>query len=228
MFGDSTENAIILAADALGIDKSKLDLHHKRLNEIPFDSNRKRMSTVYKDGNDYIQVTKGAFDFLLPCCTHIYKNGKSVLISQNDQLQLKNLNQKLTNKALRVIAIATKNLSNPKQISESSLTFLGLIGMIDPPRPEVFNAIQTCNEAGILPIMITGDHIATATTIGKELGIIKNEKEATTGNSLDNLSDDELKDTVLDYHIYSPRFSKAQGSYCKSATKSWAYCSYDR
>ncbi len=203
VFGDSTENAIVLAADALGIDKSKLDLNHKRLNEIPFDSNRKRMSTAYKDGSDYIQVTKGAFDFLLPCCTHIYRNGKPVLISQNDQLQLKNLNQKLTNKALRVIAVATRTITNPKRIDENSLTFLGLIGMIDPPRPEVYDAIQTCSEAGIVPIMITGDHIATATAIGKELGIITNEKEATTGNSIDNLSDDELKEAVLDYHIYA-------------------------
>lgn len=203
VIGDSTENSIVLAADNLGINKAKLDLTHKRLSELPFDSNRKCMSVVYKEGKDYMQVTKGAFDFLIPNCTYIYKSGKAVPISQSDLKILKKLNLQLTSKALRVLAIATKSVTHQKNIKESGLTFLGLIGMIDPPRPEVFDAIYTCNQAGILPIMITGDHISTATAIGKELGIIKNETEAISGSRLDSLSDKELEEAVLDYHVYA-------------------------
>ncbi|MFA9462947.1 MAG: calcium-translocating P-type ATPase, PMCA-type [Velocimicrobium sp.] len=203
ILGDSTENAIVFAATTLGIDKSKLDLTHKRLNELSFDSNRKRMSTVFKDGSTYTQVTKGAFDFLLPCCTHIDKHGISTPLSQNDQLHLKKLNLNFTSNALRVIAVATKTVASPNDISENNLTFLGLIGMIDPPRPEVFHAISTCNEAGIIPIMITGDHIATATAIGKELGIIKNDSQAISGNYLDTLTEQELSEIILDYRVYA-------------------------
>lgn len=203
ILGESTENAIVYAADSIGIDKTKLDLSHKRLQEIPFDADRKKMSVLYKEGDHYIQVTKGAFDFLLPNCTHVYQNGKSVPLSERQQSSFKKYNLQLTSQALRVLAVAVKTVSSPNAIREDNLTLVGLIGMIDPPRKEVALAIHTCRQAGIRPIMITGDHIATASSIGKELGMISDDKEAITGNSLDALSDKEFEEAVQKYQVFA-------------------------
>ncbi len=201
--GDSTENALVAAGELIGIDKSKLDLTNKRLQEIPFDSNRKKMSIVTKAGNSYEQVTKGAFDFLLPCCTHVYIDGKVIPITPKHKETLKKWNLSLTSNALRVIGVAVKSLSGPSSIQETGLTFVGMVGMIDPPRPEVHKAVMTCKEAGIRPVMITGDHIATATAIGMQLGIIKTPSEAITGNELDSLSSEDLKKTIRKYGVFA-------------------------
>ncbi|MEG2440167.1 MAG: calcium-translocating P-type ATPase, PMCA-type [Acetivibrio sp.] len=203
VFGDPTENALVLAADHIGINKAKLDLSYKRLNELPFDSLRKRMSVVFKEKDSYLQVTKGAFDFLLPQCTHFYQNGESHPLTHQQRELFKSYNQQLTSQALRVIAVAEKTLSDPYNLKESSLTLLGLIGMIDPPRPEVYSAIKLCKQAGIRPIMITGDHITTAISIGKELGILTQEEEAISGSDLDLLTECEFQKAAVGYQVYA-------------------------
>lgn len=200
--GDSTENAIVKAADNISIDKVKLELTNKRIQEIPFDSNRKRMTTLHKTPEGNLQITKGAFDFLLPLCTHIYEEGKVLPLTQSHKKNLKKQNLELTDHALRVIAVAVKH-GNSSSPAENGLTFVGMIGMIDPPRPEVYDAVITCKEAGIRPVMITGDHIATASSIAGKLGILRKKEEAITGNELDAMSQEELKNTISQYRVFA-------------------------
>lgn len=200
--GDSTENAIVKAADNIGIDKTKLDLTNKRIQEIPFDSNRKLMTTLHKTPEGSLQITKGAFDFLLPLCTHIYQEGKLLPLTQSHKNNLKKQNLELTDNALRVIAVAVKHTQSQSP-SENGLTFVGMIGMIDPPRPEVHDAVTTCIQAGIRPIMITGDHIATASSIGTKLLILRKKEEAITGNELNSMSDEQLKEGISKYRVFA-------------------------
>lgn len=203
VIGDSTENAIVTAALNLGMDKAKLDLTDKRISELPFDSVRKRMSVVHNGKNGYEQITKGAFDFLLPLCNYLYQNGKVIPITQSHKEKLKKINASMAKDALRVIAVAVKDVSHPKNPEEKNLTFIGFLGMIDPPRSEVKDAVATCRQAGIRPIMITGDHIVTATAIGKQLGIITSADQAITGNELNGMTDQMLADKIGTYSVYA-------------------------
>lgn len=207
--GEPTEKALVLAAYHAGSNKLNLDKTYQRVNEIPFDSGRKLMTTVHKTSdNTYRSITKGAFDFMLNRCTQFYYNGQQYPLTGKDKMRLNQLNNEMTEQALRVIAVAYKNL--PKQVTtvessqlENDLTIIGLVGMIDPPREEVKEAVHLCRQAGIKPVMITGDHVLTAKAIAKELGILKDKEEAVTGNMLNQMSSEELAKNIRHYSVFA-------------------------
>ncbi len=194
--GDPTETAIVLASYKVGSSKRKLNELYPRLAEIPFDSDRKLMTTINMIDNRPVAIVKGAFDVMAERCVKI------------DYEKAENANAEMSNNALRVIAVGYKELAEiPSEITseslENGLTFLGLIGMIDPPRPEAKHAVEICKQAGIKPIMITGDHIATASAIAKELGILCEGDRAITGKELDKMSDEELDREVKNIAVYA-------------------------
>ncbi len=196
LIGDPTETAIVAAALKNGMAKSTLDEQNKRIGEIPFDSNRKLMTTIHMMDGKTIVIVKGGFDVLLPRC-----------ISPNYAIASK-INEEMAQEALRVLAVAYKNIDHvPDDMSsealENELTFLGLIGMIDPPREESKIAVETCKKAGIKTVMITGDHILTASAIASELGILKDKSEAISGEELAKMSDQQLKADVEKYAVYA-------------------------
>lgn len=194
--GDPTETSIIAAALKNHIDLDELHKEYKRVFELPFDSNRKLMSVIVENNNKLIVITKGACDELMKRCSY----GK---IDQAIQMT-----EKLSQKALRVIAIAYKIIEkipdNPTTDNlENNLTYMGLVGMIDPPREEAKIAVTTCLNAGIKPVMITGDHIVTASAIAKELGIMQNDDLAITGYELSKMSDEELYQKITQISVYA-------------------------
>lgn len=208
--GEPTEKALVLAAYNSGAYKPKLDSMYQRIYEIPFDSTRKLMTTVHKteDTSLYRGVTKGAYDFLIERCTHIYRNGRQEPLTTREKNKINALNLAMTSKALRVIAVAYKNIDKFIEKSdtgtlEKGLTFVGLIGMIDPPREEVKEAVKICRQAGIKPIMITGDHILTAKAIAKELGILTPQNEAISGDELSKMSIDRLNSTISRFSVFA-------------------------
>ena len=218
--GEPTEKAFILAAYHLGILKPKLEFSNPRIHEIPFDSTRKLMTTVHKDSNGSIRsITKGAYDILITMCTHIYQNGKETPITKQHLQLMNKLNQNMAERALRVIAVTYKDLQSSSINSlsasqgasrlesnnrlESGLTLVGLIGMIDPPRPEVAAAVLTCQLAGIKPVMITGDHISTACAIAKELGIMSPGDLAMTGAELSQMDTATLIEQIPRYRVFA-------------------------
>ena len=194
--GDPTETAIVFAAHKNNISKELLDKQYPRLAELPFDSDRKLMTTVHQMDGKYVVIVKGAFDMMASRC-----------IAGNLETA-KNMVDKMSADALRVLAIAYKEINAlPPQPSsenlESGLTFMGVVGMIDPPRPEVKDAVNICRKAGIKPIMITGDHVVTAAAIAKELGILQPKDEAITGAQLDSLSDAQLDEKIEHISVYA-------------------------
>ena len=210
--GDPTETALIQFAEIFNLSKRSLEIKNKRIGEVPFDSNRKLMTTINIDGDCTTQYTKGAVDELLQRCTHILINGETRKITLKDVETIKKTNQEMCLKALRVLAYATKqiddranNLSkiDAKEIKEEGLIFVGLTGMIDPPREEVFEALKKCKEAGMKAIMITGDHKDTATAIAKELGMIKSESEVVNGAYLDKFTDKQLVKEINNYSVFT-------------------------
>jgi Ca2+-transporting ATPase len=206
--GEPTEKALVLAAYQYGSNKLKLDKTFERIHELPFDSARKLMTTVHKSNNTPRSITKGAFDFLVNRCTSYYKDGKQFPMTSKERNRLNVLNNAMTEKALRVIAVAYKNLPDTNLQNhianlENDLTFIGLIGMIDPPREEVKGAVALCRQAGIKPVMITGDHILTAKAIAKELGILTATDEAITGDVLNKISNADLEANILKYSVFA-------------------------
>lgn len=206
--GEPTEKAIVLAAYRNKVNKSKLDLTYPRVYEIPFDSTRKLMTTVHSMGKQYRSITKGAFDVLILRCRFIEINGKIVTLNDMYRQKLIRQNSEMTGKALRVLGVAYKDLSQkPSSRNESSLEhdliFLGLIGMIDPPRKEVIGAVKTCKEAGIIPVMITGDHINTACAIAKQIGILEDGDKAISGAELSKLSNEEFCEHIEEYRVFA-------------------------
>ncbi|MDF2539303.1 MAG: hypothetical protein K0S76_2324 [Herbinix sp.] len=207
--GEPTEKALVLAAYHTGSVKSELDESYQRVHEIPFDSTRKLMTTVHKSTDQtYRSITKGAFDFLISRCTSVYTNGTEHVMTGSDKKRITALNNAMTAQALRVLAVAYKNIPRASALSEGAvlengLTFLGLIGMIDPPREEVKEAVSLCKQAGIKPVMITGDHILTAKAIAKELGILSGNNEAITGDELSRMSNDELSQSISRYSVFA-------------------------
>lgn len=196
IIGDATEQAIVKVLDDNDIRKSEYDLEKPRITEIPFNSNKKMMTTVQKNGENYVSITKGSFDHIIPLC----KDG--------DFKQAAAINRRFGKKGMRVITVAFKYYDELPDVLdeeelEKDLTLLGLIGIIDPPRPESKAAIERAKKAGIRTIMITGDHIVTASAIAKELGILKSESEALSGDELSLLSDEELKEEVVNYNVYA-------------------------
>ena len=194
--GDPTETAIVLAAHKNGYPKDKLNQRYPRLAELPFDSDRKLMTTVNKIDGKLTVIVKGAFDVMVSRC-----------ISGNLE-QAKTVNDRMSADALRVLAVSYKRIEtlpdNPtSEELEHGLTFLGLVGMIDPPRPEAKDAVAVCRRAGIRPVMITGDHVVTASAIARELGILRDEDDAITGAELDAMSDPELDARVENISVYA-------------------------
>lgn len=208
LVGEPTEMALVAYSMSLGMNKNELLKSAPRVGEAPFDSNRKMMSTIHKTADGILQFTKGAPDEILKHCTRIFKNGEVSPLTDADRNAVLKKNKEFADRALRVLACGYKQLScvpedqSPDNI-ENELVFCGLVGMIDPVRPEVKAAIEECRGAGIRPIMITGDHKDTAVAIALELGIIKDKSEAITGAELDDISDEDFKEKVTQYSVYA-------------------------
>ena len=194
--GDPTETSIVLAAHKNGMPKDEINKQYPRVAGIPFDSDRKLMTTVNVMDGKYVVIVKGAFDMLAARCV------------SGDLETAKRITEEMSENALRVLAIACKTVDavpeNPtSEELENGLTFLGLVGMIDPPRPECKVAVATCRRAGIKPVMITGDHVVTASAIARELGILMEGDMAITGAQLDAMTEEELDATVEKISVYA-------------------------
>lgn len=205
--GDPTENAIVIACAKVGRIKHNLDNENKKIYEIPFDSIRKRMTTVHKLKNGgYRIIVKGATDYLLPLCNYVSQGERYINLTAEIKNRIIRYTEEKSQKALRVIAVCYKDITNiPSNYNniESNLTFCGLICMIDPPRPQVKSAVSECKKAGIKPVMITGDYISTAKAIAKDLNIMGGNDKAITGNALDNISDEQLSKDIYNYSVFA-------------------------
>ncbi|MBE5734886.1 MAG: calcium-translocating P-type ATPase, PMCA-type [Clostridiales bacterium] len=204
LVGDPTETALVAYAKLIGTNIKILNKEAPRLYEIPFDSKRKLMTTLNSTRGKNISYTKGAVDVILNRCTHIMHENEIRPITEDDILVIKQANKQMADSALRVLglAIKTSNLTNKANLEEG-LTFVGIVGMIDPPRKEVKAAVATCNKAGMRAIMITGDHLDTAVAIAKEIGIYKKDSLAITGAELDKLSDKEFHKNLHRYSVFA-------------------------
>ena len=204
--GDPTEVALVNLAHKYSLVEGKVRNTYKRLKEIPFDSDRKLMSTLHKIDNKYILYTKGALDVLLERTTHIKTSNEVRKINEEDKKKILDNNRYLSENGLRVLAFAYKEIDSDRELSlddENDFTFLGLISMIDPPRVESSEAVRDCIMAGIKPIMITGDHKITATAIAKQIGIFRNGDMAIDGLELNKMSDEELKEKLPNISVYA-------------------------
>lgn len=206
--GDPTETALLDLGVKFNLIKDELEIQLPRIEEIPFDSERKLMTTVHKQDNNLLVATKGGLDELLLCCNKILENGKVRSLTEADSKKIMNANLQMAENALRVLAVASKEISRlPEDIIpaaiETDLVFIGMLGMIDPPREEVKAAVEKCREAGIKPVMITGDHKITAVAIAKSLGIMTEADEALTGLDVEKMSDEELQKTVQRVAVYA-------------------------
>ncbi|MBI4301693.1 MAG: cation-translocating P-type ATPase [Chloroflexi bacterium] len=203
--GDTTEGALIVMASKAGIDPDRLQNEHPREHEIPFSSERKRMTTVHRWHKGFQAYTKGALDVVLPLCSH-RKVGEHIgLISQEDRDLILAANEDLAAQGLRILALAYRPLDEipTDDELEHEMIFLGLAAMHDPPRPEAREAVALCHQAGIIPIMITGDHKTTATAIAQDLGIVDHDAQVLTGVDLQLLNDEELREAVQRVRIYA-------------------------
>ena len=204
--GDPTETALINQGDKLGVPAETVREKYPRFSEVPFDSDRKLMSTLHNLKGVSTMVTKGAVDVLLGRVTTIQKDGVAQPITQQDIQEIEEQNQKFSRNGLRVLAFAYKSVPEGTALSiedENDMTFLGLIAMMDPPREESKDAVAECIKAGIKPIMITGDHKVTAAAIAKRIGILKDESEACEGAVIENMSDEELQKFVEGISVYA-------------------------
>ena len=207
--GDPTEVAFVRLAHNIGMTKKDKQIQYPRVAEVPFDSDRKLMTTVNKkEEGKYLVFTKGAPDVLLDICTKIYVHGEVRTLEEQDKEKIQQANYQLSSQAYRVLGLAFKEIDAiPQEISsstmENQLIFIGLMGMIDPPREEVKDSVALCRQAGIKPVMITGDHKDTAVAIAKELGIIQETSEAVSGSELEKMSDQELENKVQDLSVYA-------------------------
>ncbi|MGB9134093.1 MAG: cation-translocating P-type ATPase [Candidatus Bathyarchaeia archaeon] len=219
VLGDTTEGALIVAAAKTGLTKAGLEVKYPRVHEIPFTSERKRMTTAHKmsDGK-LLAFIKGAPEVILDRCIQIYKNGETVKLSKKEKQKILQTNEQMANDALRVLGVAFKELtdvdaedlrelSKTEEINsrmESDMIFIGLTGMIDPPREEAKEANKVCQQAGIKTVMITGDHRLTAVAVAKEIGIMRNpEDKVLIGTELDALSEEEFEKIVETVKVYA-------------------------
>lgn len=226
IIGEPTEAALVKYASKKGIKKAEVIKDYPRIGEAPFDSGRKMMSTVHhnklnmdiSEGDEfisnlisksnYVQFTKGAPDVILKNCTHILENGKIVSLDEEKKKKVNDVNLEMASKALRVLSLAIRLYDNkPSSFDskdlEKEMVFVGLAGMIDPVRPEAKEAVRECRQAGIRPIMITGDQLDTAVAIAKELEIIESEDEAILGARLDDMTEEELTANIGTYSVYA-------------------------
>ena len=206
--GEPTECALVNFAYSVGLHKADLEKATPRVDEAPFDSGRKMMSTVHDLGGKFVQYTKGGPDVVLARCAYYLDNGEVKPMTEEKRAAIMAENKAMADKALRVLAVAQRNwdakpADNTPEFLEQELIFLGLTGMIDPVRPEVKAAIEECRSAGIRAVMITGDHKDTAVAIAKELGIITDASQAITGAELDEISDDDICEFVQKYGVYA-------------------------
>ncbi len=206
--GDPTETALTYYAAQKGVEKDEAEKMAPREEEIPFDSDRKLMTTINRKNGGYRIITKGAPDVLLDRCTGILDGGKARPLTAEDRHSIIKGNSGMAGKALRVLAVAIKETdAMPREVSsektETDMVFVGLVGMIDPPRPEVKEAVRVCARAGIRPIMITGDHRDTAAAIAGELGIINSDEEVITGSELNLIGEEEFEKVVAKYSVYA-------------------------
>lgn len=205
--GEATEKAIVEEAIKEGQNKEELYKKYKRIGEVSFDSKRKSMTTVHKKENGFLCITKGAPDILLKKCNKILLNDNIKVLNTFEKDIITKENEAMANEALRVIAVAYKEINFlPNKIDEkieNELVFVGLIGMIDPPREGVKEAVETCRKAGIKTVMITGDHILTAKAIAKELGIFKIGDKLATGEELEKMSQKELETNIMNYSVFA-------------------------
>jgi len=204
--GDPTEIALVNFGEDYQYDELSIRDYYPRLAELPFDSDRKLMSTVNKyEGKSYL-VTKGALDVLLSRMIKIVTSDGVVNFTKEQQQRIEQINKDFSMSGLRVLGFAYKEVPEGKNIEfddENDLTFIGLISMMDPPRKESYDAVAACIEAGIKPVMITGDHKITAAAIAKEIGILKENSEAVEGSEIENWTDDELRKNVADLSVYA-------------------------
>lgn len=206
--GDPTETALVDYAAAKGFFKDMLDELIPRVAEIPFDSERKLMTTINRLNDKLRIITKGAPDVLLEKCSRVLSDGKVKTLTLKQERAINEANKKMASHALRVLAVAIKDIDvlpedlSPEKIEED-LIFIGLVGMMDPPRPEAKEAVRICLEAGIRPIMITGDHRDTAIAIARELKIVEDEREVLTGSELNQISDTDFENKVSRYSVYA-------------------------
>ena len=206
--GEPTECALVNFACTEGLKKQDLEAKTPRVDEAPFDSGRKMMSTIHDLDGKFVQYTKGGPDVVLARCTAYWEDGQAKPMTEEKRAQIMAANKAMADRALRVLAAAKRDwdrkpADNSPEYLEQELCFVGLTGMIDPVRPEVKDAIVQCSSAGIRPVMITGDHKDTAVAIAKELGIITDASQAITGAELDGISDEELGEAVKKYGVYA-------------------------
>ena len=205
--GDPTETALVDMAFKLDYEKS-IYRENPRVQEVPFDSERKLMTTVNKNNGKYIVYTKGGVDELLKCCNSFLYKGEIRTNLDSYAKWIRENNEKMAKEALRVLAFAYKEMDHlpskeEMKTIENNLTFIGMVGMIDPPRLEAKRAVEKCKKAGIKTVMITGDHKVTAIAIAKKLGILVDESEALTGTELDKMSDSDLTKNIRKYSVYA-------------------------
>ena len=203
--GDPTEIALIILGNKYSMTKDELNKEHKRVSEYPFDSDRKLMSTLNEDDNGFRVNTKGAIDNLLEICTGALVDGAVIPLTDQIKEDFLNVTEEMSDSALRVLGAAYKNttsLIDPDEM-EKDLIIIGLVGMIDPPRLEVKDSIREAKNAGIIPIMITGDHKNTAVAIAKELEIADNLDQSITGTEIDNISDEDFAKHIKNYRVFA-------------------------
>ena len=222
--GEPTECALVNFAYSVGLHKADLEKATPRVDEAPFDSGRKMMSTVHAENGKFIQYTKGGPDVVLARCTAYLENGEVKPMTDAVRAKIMAHNKTLADKALRVLAAAMriwneKPADNTPEFLEKDLCFVGLTGMIDPVRPEVKPAIEACAAAGIRPVMITGDHKDTAVAIARELGIITDASQAITGAELEEISDEDLPEAVKKYSVYA----RVQPEHKTRIVNAWRY-----
>lgn len=221
--GDPTETALLDFVLPLGYERERLQTRMPRVDEIPFDSDRKRMTTVHRDADGLRGFTKGGLDEILTVCTHIY-DGEIRLLTDQDRERIDRASDEMANGALRVLAFAMgqpKDLSEDKDAAyEQGLVFLGMVGMIDPPRQTAKEAVARCREAGIKPVMITGDHRVTAAAIAKDLGILNKGDRIVTGAELERMDDTRLREEVRNIAVYA-RVSPEHKLRIVKAWQSW-------
>ena len=204
--GDPTETALINLGSLLGVDYAQVREEYPRLSEVPFDSDRKLMSTEHFIDGRYVMVVKGAVDVLLERMSHIQDGDTLREITEEDRVRIELQNRHFSENGLRVLAFAFKTMEQEQGLTlndENDLTFLGLISMMDPPRVESKDAVAECIKAGIKPIMITGDHKVTAAAIAKRIGILENMSEACEGAVIEDMTDEELQDFVPQISVYA-------------------------
>jgi Ca2+-transporting ATPase len=203
--GDPTEGALVVTAAKAGLWQEKLQSQSPRIHEIPFSSETKRMTTVHQTPEGKIAYSKGAPEVILSSCSHIYRNGQETKLNDDDKNNILSVSHEMAGDALRVLGLAYKQLpdtANTTETAEKDMVFVGLAGMIDPPREEVKEAVKLCDQAGIKSVMITGDHKLTAVAIARELGILK-EGAAFTGAEIDNMSDEEFEALADKIEVYA-------------------------